>query len=141
MEVKNVPFALTADIFWLVMAICFTGLMFTPYIFELMIEHNPFKVVWDSRSALPYNTDWAVRAKRAHYNAVENLVIFAPLVLVVQNIGLSGPQTALVAEIYFFARLVHFAAFTLAVPVVRTASFLVGFGCQAFLALRIFGWV
>lgn len=47
---------------------------------------------------------WARRAKRAHYKAVENLPVFATLVLVAQAMGKAEESQALLAsQIYFWA--------------------------------------
>ena len=51
--------------------------------------------------------------------------------------GQGSAATANACVIYFVARLVHYVGFTLAVPLVRVASFLLGFYAQAVLALSI----
>ena len=80
---------------------------------------------------------WASRMKAAHYNAVENLVIFAAVVLILNAAGISNQTTVMACNIYFWARVVHFAAYGFAIPWVRTLSFVVGFGCQAALLLQL----
>ena len=64
-------------------------------------------------------------------------MIFAPLVIVVQQFNLATDATAIAAMVYFYARLVHFTVFTLAIPVLRVASFLVGFGAQMVLVAAL----
>ncbi len=82
---------------------------------------------------------WARRAKRSHYNAVENLVVFATLVLVAFAMGKGDEPGILVAtQVYFWARLVHFPAGAFGLPGIRTMAFLAGFGAQVAVALRIF---
>ena len=68
----------------------------------------------------PDRGEWAQRAKRAHTNAVENLVVFAALVVTAQLAGISNPVTAFASALYFWARLGHFVALTLGIPYVRT---------------------
>ena len=75
--------------------------------------------------------------KAAHYNAVENLVVFAALVLVANAVGAKSEATALACVIYFWARVAHLLAYTFAIPWVRTIAFTVGWGCQITLACRI----
>jgi uncharacterized MAPEG superfamily protein len=82
---------------------------------------------------------WARRLKAAHYNAVENLVVFAPLVLIAQAAGIHSAAIATAACVYFWARLVHAAAYTFAVPWVRTASFLVGIAMSVWIGWEILG--
>ena len=74
---------------------------------------------------------------RAHGNAVENLVVFATLVLVATALGITGGVVATAAMVYFWARVVHVVAYTLAVPWVRTLAFFVGFLAQAVVAWQI----
>ncbi len=50
------------------------------------------------------------------------------ITLLVMLVGAASRQTALAALVYFGARFVHFIAYTLAVPVLRVLSFLVGWG-------------
>jgi uncharacterized MAPEG superfamily protein len=69
---------------------------------------------------------WATRAKRAHYNAIENLAPFAAMALTAQAAGAANETTALAGTVYFWARVVHFLGFTAGIPTVRTAAFSVG---------------
>jgi uncharacterized MAPEG superfamily protein len=75
--------------------------------------------------------------KAAHANAVENLVVFAALVLAAQALGVSNGATAAACMVYFWARVVHLLAYTFAVPWVRTLGFAVGFFAQMTLAWQI----
>jgi uncharacterized MAPEG superfamily protein len=81
---------------------------------------------------------WAQRLKSAHYNAVENLVVFAALVLIAGVAGIHDPAIATAAAIYFWARVVHAVVYTLAIPWLRTLSFVVGFAMQIWIACVIF---
>jgi uncharacterized MAPEG superfamily protein len=80
---------------------------------------------------------WAQRLMKAHANAVENLVVFAPLVLLAQIVGVTGAAIATAAAVYFWARVVHALAYTLGIPWVRTLAFAVGFFAQAAIAWPI----
>ena len=81
---------------------------------------------------------WASRLKAAHYNAVENLVVFASLVLVASSVDATGKATAMSSMVYFWARVVHPIAYTFAIPWVRTLAFVVGFLSQLCIAWQIF---
>lgn len=74
---------------------------------------------------------------KAHANAVENLVIFAALVLAAHAAGVANSVTAGACVVYFWARVVHLLAYTFAVPWVRTLAFAVGFFAQAALAWQL----
>ena len=73
---------------------------------------------------------WALRMKAAHYNAVENLVVFAVLVLITSAVGATNNCTAAAAAVYFWARIAHFFAYTFRIPWVRTLAFVVGWLAQ-----------
>lgn len=82
-------------------------------------------------------TGWATRMKNAHTNAIENLVVFAALILVVQAAGANNDTTAMAAMVFFYARVVHLLTHTFGVPWVHTLAFAAGFGCQVVLALQV----
>jgi uncharacterized MAPEG superfamily protein len=65
--------------------------------------------------------------------------IFAPLVLVLDVLGISTGATVAACAVFFWARLVHLVVYTLGIPVVRTATFVVGWAAQMVLVLAIFG--
>jgi uncharacterized MAPEG superfamily protein len=75
----------------------------------------------------------------AHDNAIENLIIFAPLVLILNAIDYSSSSTVLACAVYFWSRLAHLIVYTMGVPILRTLAFAVGFVAQVTLALAIFG--
>ncbi|NEQ52223.1 MAG: MAPEG family protein [Leptolyngbya sp. SIO3F4] len=81
------------------------------------------------------------RMTHAHSNAVENLVIFAPLALALAIAGISTPATIAACQLYFFARLAHYVIYTLGVPFARTVAFLVGVVAQIILAVALLGAV
>jgi uncharacterized MAPEG superfamily protein len=68
---------------------------------------------------------------------VENLAVFAVLVLAAHALGVSNNAIATAAMVYFWARVVHVVAYTLAWPWVRTLAFAVGFFAQAAVAWQI----
>jgi uncharacterized MAPEG superfamily protein len=133
------PLTMTSELYWLTLTAMLTGLLWVPYILQLIVQLGPVKAVWDPTGAHPHDADWALRAKRAHYNAVENLAVFAPLTLVVVLMGKADGLTAAAAAVYFAARLAQYVIHALAIPVVRTLVFLVGFSCQMVMGLRILG--
>ena len=68
----------------------------------------------------------------------ENLIIFAPLVLILNDLDYSTQWTVYACAVYFWARVAHLIVYTLGLPVFRTLAFTVGFLAQAVLALAIF---
>ena len=130
---------LTTELYWLELTVMMTALFWLPYILNRVIETG----VWSSLGVPKIHPEapWAQRLMRAHVNAVENLVVFAPLILIVQITGVNSATTAIASTAYFFARLAHMITYTLAVPVVRTLAFLGGFLCQMTLAFTLLGIV
>lgn len=125
---------------WLAASALMTALFWVPYVLERMVALGVFGALKpvDPEDELKQAL-WARRAKRAHYNAVENLVVFATLVLVASAMGKAdAAQVQMAAPLYFWARLVHFPALTLGLPVVRTLAYLAGFAAQIIVAIEIF---
>ena len=133
----NTP--LSTELYWLAMTIIMTSIFWMPYIINRMLEQGIFSALWDRFGITATKTEWANRMMQAHSNAIENLAIFAPLVILIQLTGMNSSTTALACMVYFFARLIHFVVFTFAIPLFRVVSFLVGFGAQMMLALTLIG--
>ena len=102
-----------------------TALMWVPYILNMISVRGLVNAMGYPENSPPM-ADWANRLKAAHYNAVENLVVFAPLVLIVEIMDIGGLATALSSMIYFIARVVHALSYTLKVPYVRTGTYAAG---------------
>ncbi|GER01646.1 membrane protein [Iodidimonas gelatinilytica] len=128
---------LSAELYWLLLTCLLTAFLWLPYILQLLMEQGTVKALMDGQHAAPAAAPWAQRAKRAHLNAVENLAVFAPLVLLVALTGNSSGVTILAAQIYFFARLGHYLVYLMGLPVVRTIFFAIGFICQLVLAIAL----
>jgi uncharacterized MAPEG superfamily protein len=78
-----------------------------------------------NRDSLPAITGWAGRAKRAHLNMVENLVLFAALVLIAAAAGKANATTAMGAMIFFWARLAYAIIYVAGIPWLRTVAWFV----------------
>ena len=74
-----------------------------------------------NREDLPRIDGWAARAQRAHRNMLENLVLFAVLVLVAQVAGRANAVTALGAQMFFWARLAYVPVYLIGIPWACTA--------------------
>ena len=73
-----------------------------------------------NREGLPPFTGMAGRALRAHRNMLENLVLFAALVLVAAIAGRANEMTALGAQLFFWGRLAYAVVYLVGIPWVRT---------------------
>ena len=78
-----------------------------------------------NREGMPEITGWGGRAARAHRNMLENLVLFASLVLVAMVAGKTNDMTLLGAQIFFWARLAYAVIFVAGLIWVRTAAWAV----------------
>lgn len=127
------------EIHWMAATGLMTGLFWVVYVLNrISVIGIPATFANPSEEHTPLAA-WAQRAKAAHSNAVENFVLFSSLVLGVSVLGLSSNLTASMAVLYFFARLAHFAVYTMGIPVLRTIAFAAGWIAQVALALVIFG--
>jgi len=125
---------MNTEILYLVCVTLLTALLWVPYVLDRF-------VVWGIPDTVGYpanpkpQSPWAQRLMAAHENAVENLVVFAALVLAAHAASVSNDATILSAKLYFWSRVVHALAYTLKVPWVRTLAFLGGWAAQ-----MIFAW-
>jgi uncharacterized MAPEG superfamily protein len=124
------------ELLYLVWVTVLTGLMWVPYILDRIAVWGLMEAVGYPENPQP-QSPWARRMMKAHLNAVENLVIFATLVLAAQAANVTGEVTATACVVYFWARVVHLVAYTFAVPWVRTLAFAVGFCAQAAIAWQL----
>lgn len=129
---------MTQELYWLTLTAFMTSLFFLPYVLNRISMQGLF----GSMGYLPINDPeppaWAMRAMAAHKVAMENLPIFAALILASHLTGISNSITSTAAMVYFFGMMTHYVVFTLGIPYVRTVAFLgAGFGAEVALALTL----
>ena len=127
----------SVELQWLTVVVAMTGVMWC-YVFVLFSQLGVAGALRDPEHDTPFDAPWARRARRAHHNALENLVIFAVLVLVLGMLELSTEASRTAAGVYCLTRLGHFVVYVAGVPWLRTPLFLVGFGAQVVLAFTVF---
>lgn len=130
------PLAPYPELAYLVYVAVFTALMWIPYIVNMIQVRGLKDAIGYPEHPKPL-APWAERMKSAHYNAVENLVVFAALVLAANAAGVSNETTVLACAIYFWARVAHFFVYALKIPGARTLAFAVGFVAQMMLAWQV----
>ena len=133
------PGNMTPELFWLTLTVILTGLLWIPYILNRCMVRGLDGAMANPTPGAKPHAPWATRLMFAHDNAVENLVLFAPLVLILNAIDYSTKWTVLACAVYFWARVAHVIVYTLGLPVFRTLAFTVGFLAQVVLVLAIFG--
>lgn len=128
---------MTPELFWLTLTILLTALIWVPYILDRILVRGFWPAISDRGPENGPHSPWAQRMIRAHLNAVENLAIFAPLVIIAHVLNLHSQALVAASMIYFFARLAHLAIYTLGLPVFRTLAFAVGWGAQMVFLLAL----
>lgn len=129
---------MNTELLYLVLVTLLTGLMWVFYVLDRF-------AVWGFTDTLGYpdapkpQSRWAARLIKAHANGVENLVVFATLVLAAQAAGISNEVTAAAAILYFWSRVAHVVAYALAIPWARTVAFLGGVVGQLMVASQLLG--
>jgi len=78
-----------------------------------------------NRENLPPATSWAGRAQRAHRNMLENLVLFAVLVLVTDATNKNNAMTGFGAQLFFWARVTYAIIYMAGLPWLRTGVWVV----------------
>ena len=130
---------MTTELTYLLLTAILTGCLWVPVVIGYAKTRGPLKpedYVHLPDSPLP---DWVIRANRAHQNAVENVAQFAAVVLIAHVVGISTGLTALMATLYFWARLAHAVVFIAGVKVAmaRTVIFSISWATFLIFALAV----
>lgn len=130
---------MSQEMFWLILTTLMTSLFWVPYVLNRMAVRGIVGSMANPTPDARPHAAWAERSKQAHGNAIENLAIFAALVLAVEVLKVNNALTATACAVYFWVRLGHFIVYTAGIPVVRTLAFLAGWAVQVVLALALLG--
>lgn len=107
------------ELMWLVWAVALTFVQALVAVQGAMMQVG-LPTLAGNREGMPEITGWAGRAARAHRNMLENLALFAALVLVAVAAGRTNGTTLLGAQIFFWARLVYALVYLAGIPWLRT---------------------
>ena len=119
----------------------FTGLLWVPIILNRLAEMGIWKALSNPEPDVRPHANWAYRLANAHRNAIENLVVFAPLAICVHILQSGNQFTTTACAAFFSARVAHAVIYTAGIPLLRTVAFAIGFGAQSILFLRVVGLV
>lgn len=127
---------MTVDLWMLAAAVLLTWL-------QIMLAATPplladMKWAVGNRDQAAARAGWAARADRAAQNMKENLPLFAALVLVVHVSGSNDATTALGAQVFVVARLLHAAAYLAGIPGLRTVLWAVSIAGMVMVASGLF---
>ncbi|MFI5400579.1 MAG: MAPEG family protein [SAR324 cluster bacterium] len=126
------------ELLYLTLVALLTTLIWLPYSLNLIMEHG-LQAAVGNRDQTHRLAPWAERARRAHANAVENLAVFATVVLVAAAMNKFDAVTGWAAAVYFWARLVHYLVYAFGWIWVRTLAWTVGWICCLAIIWRILG--
>jgi uncharacterized MAPEG superfamily protein len=90
-----------------------------------------------NRDDLPPPSGWVGRARRAHHNMLENLVLFAVLVVAASIMERINAMTALGAQLFFWGRVAYAPVYIIGVPYLRTATFAVSIAGLVLIFLQL----
>ena len=90
-----------------------------------------------NRDNLPAVTGWAGRARRAHINMLESLIVFAIVVLVAHVAGRANESTALGATLFFWSRAAYAIIYVVGIPWLRTAAWAVSIAGIAMIFIEL----
>lgn len=132
---------MTTELYWLTLTALMTALFWVPYVLNRMVMNGLGGTLAGTAPDSSGHSVWAQRAIKAHYNAVENLAIFAPIVLTAHVLGISNTATKAAVVVYFFARLLHFVVYSAGLPAARTLTFTAGWLAQMAIIFSILRWI
>ena len=132
---------MTTELYWLILTALMTALLWVPYVLNRMVMNGLGGTLAGGAPDSNTLSAWAQRASRAHTNAVENLAIFAPIVLTAHVLNISNGTTKLAVVVYFFARLLHFVVYSAGIPAARTLTFTAGWLAQIAIIASILRWI
>lgn len=127
----------TPELVSLTLVSLFTGVIWIPIILNRMREMGLWRALRNPEPDVRPDAAWAYRMSQAHRNAIENLVVFAPLAVTVSLLGKGDALTHTAAFAFLWARIAHTLIYTFGVPLLRTIAFFIGFLSQMILGLRI----
>ncbi len=132
---------MTTELHWLVLTILLTAVLWVPYIINRLLEQGVVAAILAPEGETATRVGWSRRLMAAHVNATENLVVFAPLVIIAHVLNITTSMTEMAAALYFYSRLAHAVLFTIRTPVLRIIAFFGGFIAQMIFVFTLLGWM
>src|SRR4051812_40237339 len=115
--------ALSLELRYLIYVAILMALLWIPYVMAHIARVGQVVALsYPERIEMP---PWAARLKRAHFNLLENIPLFAIAVMAGEFRGIHTGVTAACAMIFFWARVVHPIAAMSHVFAARTVTFAV----------------
>ena len=93
----------------------------------------------NNRDSLGPPSVWQARTKRVVDNHREGLIMFAPLVLIAADMGISNTLTVWGAQLFFYSRVAHAVIYLAGWPYIRPLFWTVGVVGTSMVFLALFG--
>ena len=107
------------ELMWLLWAVALTVVQMLVAVTGATLQVGLPKLA-GNREGMPEIKGWGGRAARAHRNMLENLVLFAALVLAAAIAGKTNNMTLLGAQIFLYARIAYALVYVAGIPWLRT---------------------
>jgi uncharacterized MAPEG superfamily protein len=130
---------MSKELYWLTLTAALTAILWVPYILDRIMVRGVMGATANPSPNDKPQSGWAERMIAAHTNAVENLVVFVPLVLITHELNIHTGMTAFACAFYFWCRLAHVVVYTAGIPLLRTLAFTGGWIAQIILVREILG--
>jgi len=96
-------------------------------------------VMAGNRDSLREPSIWQARTKRCVDNHREGLIMFAPLVLIAADMGISNTLTVWGAQLFFYSRVAHAVVYLAGLPYIRPLFWTIGLVGTIMVFLALFG--
>ena len=115
---------LSLELTFLLWSVAITFIQLIVSLLGATVQHG-LPTLAGNRENIGPTSGWAGRAQRAHRNMLENLILFAILVIVAHIAGISNELTILGAQLFFWGRLAYSLIYVIGIAWLRTAAFLI----------------
>ena len=93
----------------------------------------------NNRDNLGPMTTWQARTKRCVDNHREGLIMFAPLILIAAQMGVSNILTVWGAQLFFYSRVAHAGIYLTGLPYIRPVFWTIGIVGTIMVFAALFG--
>lgn len=103
------------------------------------VQAQGLLVMSNARDNLGPPSVWQARTMRCVDNHREGLILFAPLVLIAADMGLSNTLTVWGAQLFFYSRIAHAVVYLAGLPYIRPVFWTIGIIGTIMIFLALFG--
>ena len=126
------------SVHWLVATLLWTAVLWLPYLVERILGDGMWPALDNPKDEPRKPADWARRAAAAHRNALENVPLFAGVVLAAAALDQAdAPMILLGAQVFFVSRVLYTFIYIAGIPVARTLAFATGWAAMVAMAVSL----